>query len=108
LFSLVAAYKLNPALQPTIIQFFKISYYNAETGQYKKGFADMCIVAFWIMAITGLRVATMDYFFIPFASANGILSRKGRIRFAEQGWMVAYYSISFGVGLVRISLLRIC
>jgi len=45
----------------------------------------------------------MEYVLKPFARANGIKSKKGLVRFAEQGWMFLYYAASWCLGMVRCS-----
>lgn len=53
--------------------------------------------------MTGLRVAIMDYILAPIAQANG-LKGKGKIRFAEQAWLIIYAGTSSAVGTVSSSL----
>jgi very-long-chain ceramide synthase len=54
----------------------------------------------WIVVFTGLRVAAMDYILAPFAKWAGIRSKKGQVRFAEQGWLFLYDSTFWSLGMV--------
>ena len=54
---------------------------------------------FYINVFTMARAASMQYVLMPLAVAGGV-SKKKRIRFAEQMWTVIYYSTSFTVGVV--------
>jgi acyl-CoA-dependent ceramide synthase len=81
-----------------------MSYYDAESQTYTQGWDDLYFVMFWIVIITGARVAVMDYVFRPLARAGGVESKKTEIRFAEQGWLIVYYSVFWTLGMVRASL----
>jgi very-long-chain ceramide synthase len=48
----------------------------------------------------------MDYLLKPFAVWGGIKTNKGRIRFAEQGWILICYSISWTIGMVIPDILQ--
>lgn len=61
------------------------------------------MVVFWIVALTGLRAAVMDYILVPVAELVKI-ERKDRIRFTEQAWVVIYGSVFFSLGMVRARL----
>jgi hypothetical protein len=80
-----------------------MSYYDAETQTYTQGWDDIYFVVFWIVIITGARVAVMDYIFRPLARAGGVGSKKTEIRFAEQGWLIVYYSVFWTLGMVSAS-----
>ncbi|KAI9836942.1 MAG: sphingosine N-acyltransferase lag1 [Thelocarpon superellum] len=80
-------------------KFFELSYYDAETGRYGAGWNDMSMVFYWIVLFTGLRVGVMDFILIPFAQWGGVRNRKGRVRFAEQGWLFFYYGFSWSLGM---------
>jgi hypothetical protein len=82
-------------------KFFKMSYYHAEAQNYTQGWEDAYFVLFWIIVITGARVAVMDYMLKPIARFGGIRSKKTETRFAEQGWLVVYYSLFWTLGMVR-------
>jgi acyl-CoA-dependent ceramide synthase len=77
-----------------------MSYYNPETQEYGRGWDDMYFVFFWIVLVTGLRAAVMDYVLMPFGKWGGVKTKKGVVRFAEQGWLVVYCSIFWSLGMV--------
>lgn len=77
-----------------------MSYYNAAEDNYTQGWDDAYFVVFWVVIITGLRVAVMDHILMPFAQWQGIESKKGRVRFAEQGWSLLYYLLFWTLGMV--------
>lgn len=81
--------------------FYELSYYNAKTNQYATGQKDLCFVGFWIVLLTGMRAALMEYMLAPLAKRWGISTKKQQTRFAEQAWMIIYYNISWPIGLVR-------
>lgn len=83
-------------------KFFHLSYYNPETKLYGCGTEDLPFVALWVVILTGLRVAIMDYILDPLARLGGIKSRKGLVRFKEQGWLIVYYTGSWSLGMVRL------
>jgi acyl-CoA-dependent ceramide synthase len=49
---------------------------------------------------TGLRAAVMDYALTPFAKMRGIKTQKDTTRFAEQAWLLVYYSVFWTLGMV--------
>lgn len=65
-----------------------------------QGWDDFKFVSTWIIIFTALRAATMDYLLLPFAKCAGINKRKATIRFAEQAWMLIYYTLSWSLGAV--------
>jgi acyl-CoA-dependent ceramide synthase len=77
-----------------------MSYYDAETQTYTQGWDDIYFVMFWVVIITGARVAVMDYVLRPLARAGGVGTKKTEIRFAEQGWLIVYYSVFWTLGMV--------
>lgn len=97
---LLLTHTFFPTLRPRTAQFFTLSYYNAETGLYTQGWNDFKLVSFWIIVFTGLRAATMDYLLIPLARWHGITKKKVAIRYAEQAWLLIYYSAFWGLGMV--------
>lgn len=44
----------------------------------------------------------MDYGLSPLAAALGIKKKKAKVRFAEQAWMICYYTVSWSVGMYII------
>jgi very-long-chain ceramide synthase len=81
-------------------KFFEMSYYDSETQQYGRGWDDMYFVFFWIVLLTGMRAAIMDYVLKPFAKWGGVESKKAVVRFTEQGWVFIYYVLSWSLGMV--------
>ncbi|KAM0339581.1 hypothetical protein ACHAPU_010881 [Fusarium lateritium] len=75
-----------------------LSYFNPETGEYGVGFDDNCLVIVLIIALTGLRDATMRFALAPITSACG-LGRDKSARFKEQAWLFIYYSTCWSVGM---------
>jgi very-long-chain ceramide synthase len=80
-------------------KFFRISYYNPDTGRFALGWDDIFFVFYWLIVFTGLRCATMDYLLTPFAGLLGLKKRKPKVRFAEQAWIICYYTVSWCLGL---------
>lgn len=81
-------------------KFFELSYYNTDSGRYALGWDDAFLVFHWIIVVTGLRVAMMEYVFVPFARKWGLNKTKERVRFAEQTWVCVYASVFWSLGLV--------
>lgn len=81
-------------------KFFKLSYYNPESGEYCSGWNDAWMVFFWIVVFTGLRASVMDYILVPLARFGGVRTTRNRTRFAEQAWLLIYCSIFFSLGMV--------
>lgn len=42
----------------------------------------------------------MDYVLVPIARCMGLGKRKATIRFAEQAWLLIYYSVFWTLGMV--------
>lgn len=91
-----------PRARPHTRKFFTLSCYNPSSGKYTLGQDDLFMVTFWIVVLTGLRAAVMDYVLEPIAQASGIKKQKERVRFAEQAWIFIYYTVFFSLGLVRL------
>ncbi|KAG0225321.1 sphingosine N-acyltransferase lag1 [Actinomortierella wolfii] len=66
---------------------------------YAKGMDDLFFVSFWIIAFTYIRMLVMKDFFYPLARRFGIRGSKIE-RFAEQGYIVLYYVVSWASGMV--------
>ncbi|GBL51669.1 hypothetical_protein [Candidozyma auris] len=83
-------------------KFFHLQYFIERKDQqniYDIGVDDAYYVVSWIVLLTFFRSFLMECAFIPFARhVNKIHSRKARMRFAEQSWMVTYYCFSFAFG----------
>lgn len=50
---------------------------------------------------TGLRAAVMDFLLTPFAKKAGAITERDQTRFAEQAWLMIYYSVFWTLGMVR-------
>lgn len=98
---LVLTHAVFPSLRTHTIQYFTLSYYDAQTGLYNPGWQDLKLVSLCIIVFTALRAAAMDYVLIPIARWCGIHKKKATIRFAEQAWLVSYYSVFCCLGMVR-------
>ena len=84
-------------------KFFELSYYNPDSGEYCAGWNDAWMVFYWIVVFTGLRAAVMDYLLTPFAKKAGAKTERDQTRFAEQAWLLVYYSVFWTLGMVRRS-----
>jgi acyl-CoA-dependent ceramide synthase len=91
---------LFPSLRPTTKSFFTLSYPSADSpGLYSQGPKDMYLVATCVVYFTAFRALMLDYVLTPLAGTCGIGRRKGRVRFAEQSYMLIYYTIIWFWGL---------
>ena len=82
-------------------KFFELSYYNPESGEYRAGWNDAWLVSYWIVVFTGLRASVMDYILMPLATKGGVKTKRDQTRFAEQAWLLIYYSVFWTLGMVR-------
>ncbi|TAQ84549.1 hypothetical protein B7494_g7127 [Chlorociboria aeruginascens] len=80
-------------------KFFELSYYNPESGGYCAGWNDAFMVFYWIVVFTGLRAAVMDYVLIPLSQHGGVKAERIQTRFAEQAWLLIYYSVFWTLGM---------
>ena len=87
-------------MRPRTIHYFTLSYFDEQTGLYNHGWDDFKLVTLWIIIFTALRAATMDYILIPTAKRLGIHKKKATVRFAEQAWLLIYYSVFWTLGMV--------
>lgn len=67
---------------------------------YANGFNDGFFIFYWLVIFTGLRAGTMEYLLAPLAKSKGLNKKKMVTRFAEQGWMILYYSVMWSIGMV--------
>jgi very-long-chain ceramide synthase len=93
-----------PTIRPTLSKFFKLSYFDTTTGEYGKGLEDWYLVGFWVIVFTLLRASAIEYLFFPFARKNGIRTHKALVRFAEQAWLLLYYTFFWTLGMVCATL----
>ncbi|KAI7901593.1 TLC domain-containing protein [Cokeromyces recurvatus] len=68
-------------------------------GLYRKSIWDFTFLFFYFCVFTFLRAATMEFVLKPFSVFMKIPKSK-KLRFAEQSWLVIYYTISFTSGLI--------
>ncbi|KIN08058.1 hypothetical protein OIDMADRAFT_111540 [Oidiodendron maius Zn] len=80
-------------------KFFELSYYNPDTGEYRAGWNDAFMVFYWIIIFTGLRAAFIDYILMPLAKKGGVKTVRDCTRFAEQAWLLIYYSVFWTLGM---------
>ena len=85
-------------------KFFELSYYDPKSGEYRAGWNDAWMVSFYIVVFTGLRASVMDYILAPLATYGGVKSKRDLTRFAEQAWLLIYYSVFWTLGMVKQSL----
>lgn len=77
---------------------YKIDRKNGS-GAYDIGINDAYYVAYWVVLLSFMRAFMMQWLFDPIAhKLCHVHSRKARVRFAEQSWLVFYYSCSFALG----------
>lgn len=89
-----------PRARQSTRKFHLLSYYNSTTGNYALGGDDIYMVCYSIIVLTGLRAAAMDYVLVPLAQMGGAKTKKEKIRFAEQGWILIYDTTMFSLGMV--------
>jgi acyl-CoA-dependent ceramide synthase len=85
-------------------KFVYLSYLDPTTGLYLKGPDDVFVVVFWIFMWIFLRAILMRYFWSPLARCCGIKRESQVVRFAEQGWSLAYWGVFWALGFVSFSL----
>jgi len=96
--ALVFVHLLVP--QPYTMKFFTLSHFNPTSRLYSKGPGDWPFVTTFVLFFTFLRASLMKFIFAPFFYRFARHpTRRTATRFAEQAWSVAYYTISFLVGL---------
>lgn len=91
-----------PSLRQSTSAFFSLSYTNdrAEGRVYGQGPRDLYLVAGCVVFFTATRAFCLDYLLMPLAGWCGIEKKKGRVRFAEQGYLLLYYVLIWTWGLV--------
>ncbi|KAK7928183.1 TLC domain-containing protein [Apiospora marii] len=96
---LLLAHAYLPAARPYTSKFLSLSYFNPRTGNYGAGPSDLCFVAFCVLVCTGIRAALMQHVLAPLGWAWGAATKKDVTRFAEQGWVLCYYSTAWPMGM---------
>ncbi|KAK0817991.1 Sphingosine N-acyltransferase lag1 [Friedmanniomyces endolithicus] len=93
------SYVLFPSLRSRMSAFFGLSYASAtQSGMYGQGTRDMYLVASFIVVFTALRAFALDFLLLPLAGWCRIDKKKGKVRFAEQFYMMVYYILYWGWG----------
>lgn len=77
--------------------FFMLSYPLDDL--YGIGPQDLKLVLGFVVFFTATRAASLDYIFEPLAERLGITKTKTRMRFAEQSYMIFYYTLYWCWGL---------
>lgn len=98
LFLLGLTYACFPSLRERLEPFFRLQH-ALPSGLYFPGPEDAWIVLGYIVLFTGMRAACMDYILIPFTRACGINKRKTQVRFAEQAYLLLYYTVIWTWGV---------
>ncbi|KAL2831938.1 longevity assurance proteins LAG1/LAC1 [Aspergillus pseudoustus] len=88
-----------PAARKHTSSFFLVSHYNTETRGYSIGRNDAYFLTFCVLLLTGLRACIVKYVLEPLARRWGILRARNVTRFAEQAWLLCYYSVFWTLGL---------
>ncbi|KAK6218535.1 TLC domain-containing protein [Colletotrichum tabaci] len=96
---LLIANTFIPGSRPYTSKFFTLSYHNPTTNKYGAGHDDLCFVASCVMLCIGIRAALMRHVLAPLGRHLGISKTKDITRFSEQGWMLAYYSVLWPLGM---------
>lgn len=90
-----------PRLRHHTLKWFRLSYYNSDTGDYAQGWNDAYMVVYWILLFTVLRTSVTNFVLEPFAQRLGIESKKDITRFGEQAWAFIYYITFWSFGMVE-------
>ncbi|CAK3882195.1 Sphingosine N-acyltransferase lag1 [Lecanosticta acicola] len=96
---LAMSHMLFPSLRDRTRACFILSYPTAVEGQYSQGPLDLYLVGSCIVYFTAFRAFMLDYVLLPLAGKCGIGKRKGKVRFAEQAYLLTYYTIFWSWGV---------
>ena len=91
------SYFLFPDLRDKTGGFFMLSY--PLDGLYGMGPQDLKLVLGFVVFFTAIRAASLDYLLKQLAIRLGITKLKTQIRFAEQSYMIFYYTLYWSWGL---------
>ena len=97
----VLSWLFFPSLREKMSAFFSLSYRVTSRGEamYGQGSRDLYLVLSSIVLFTAIRAFMLDHVLMPLAGLCGIGRRKGRVRFAEQSYLVLYYALYWTWGL---------
>jgi acyl-CoA-dependent ceramide synthase len=91
------SYFLFPDLRDKTGGFFMLDY--PVDGLYGIGPQDLKLVLGFMVFFTAIRAASLDYLLKPLAARLGITKTKTQMRFAEQSYMIFYYTVYWFWGL---------
>jgi len=91
------SYFLFPDLRDKTGGFFMLSYPSDDL--YSIGPQDLKLVLGFMVFFTAIRAASLDYMLSPLAARLGITKTKTQTRFAEQSYMIIYYTLYWSWGL---------
>jgi acyl-CoA-dependent ceramide synthase len=94
---ILLSYLLFPDLRDRTGGFFMLSY--PLENVYGIGPQDLKLVFGFMTFFTATRVAVMDYVLKPLAIRLQVLKPKTHTRFAEQSYMIVYYTVFWSWGL---------
>lgn len=100
------SYLFFPSLRESMSAFLWLSYrahgvegVEMEKAMYGQGPRDLYLVLSFIVFFTAVRAFMLDYVLSPLAGACGIRNKKGRVRFAEQAYVLLYYFLYWTWGM---------
>ncbi|EEP80781.1 conserved hypothetical protein [Uncinocarpus reesii 1704] len=93
-----AVHNLYPSLKPYTVPFLSLPHYQPENGLYVQGSDDVYFISSSVVALVAIRAILIDWIFQPLARYMG-MKPKTSLRFAEQGWLLVYYTVFWSYGL---------
>lgn len=81
---------------------FRRTSHELISGLFFEMTSDAYLIAFWVVLFWFLREASMRWLWEPLARKLNLKEGKTKVRFAEQGWNLLYYSVFWSLGLVSI------
>jgi very-long-chain ceramide synthase len=96
---------LYPPSRTYTRKLLQLSYPTNTDDTYWQGPDDLYFVLACVVNFTALRAISIEWILKPLAESFGVVP-KNHLRIAEQGWLVVYYSIFWGLGMVNRSFLR--
>ncbi|RFU25163.1 hypothetical protein B7463_g11177, partial [Scytalidium lignicola] len=95
---IILLHSVYPPWRSFTRKFLRLSYPTDTEGVYRQGTDDIHFVVAWVVYFTALRATSIEWILRPMATYLGI-AKKNNLRFAEQGWMVMYYSVLWTLGM---------
>ena len=96
--AVASIHSLIPPARPFTQHFIQLPYYVGG-GWYLQGADDALFILGWLILMTAIRASTIEGIY-QFVTRFRLVSRKQRMRFAEQGFLLLYSGTSFSVGMV--------